>query len=77
MGVIDNRVGLYLNSYDGINWSQPQLGYESSEKYFGGKKERFERPQVLMIDGKPKYLFLALMGGRAGTSSGAVLKIVD
>lgn len=75
MGVIHPHVGLLLESEDGINWSEPMLGYGNSEQYFGGDIERFERPQVLMMDGKPAYLFLALMGGSANTSSGAVLKI--
>lgn len=75
MGVIHPHVGLLLESEDGINWSDPMLGYGNSEQYFGGEIERFERPQVLMVDGKPGYLFLALMGGAAGTSSAAVLKI--
>ena len=75
MGVIHPHVGLMVESEDGINWSAPKLGYGDSSIYFGGKVERFERPQILMKDGKPEYLFLALMGGRYNTSSGAVLKI--
>ena len=38
---------------------------------------RFERPQVLMENGKPKYLFMALMGGNAGTSTGFVVPVQD
>jgi len=75
MGVFHPHVGLILESEDGINWSEPKLGYKTSADYFGGKVRRFERPQVLMKDGKPTYLFLALMGGKYNTSSGAVLKI--
>jgi hypothetical protein len=75
MGVIDPRVGLYLSSSDGLNWSDPQLGYDKSPVYFGGEVERFERPQVLMKDGKAEYLFCALKGGSHNTSTGAVLKI--
>lgn len=74
-GVFSNRSGLYCVSDDGFHWSQPMVGYHSSDEYFGGQIQRFERPQILMNDGKPEYLFLALAGGRAGTSSGAVLKI--
>ncbi|WP_281888703.1 glycoside hydrolase family protein [Paenibacillus sp. YYML68] len=77
MGVISDRTGLYLRSEDGIHWSSPMLGYHASNRYFAGPIERFERPQVLVRDGKPAYLFLALMGGRYGTSSGAILKIVE
>lgn len=76
MGVINERSGLYLNSEDGMNWSQPMLGYHPSTRYFPDELlQRFERPQILMKEGKPTYLFLALMGGRYGTSSGAILKI--
>jgi hypothetical protein len=75
MGVVHPRVGLYLRSDDGIRWSDPQLGYDRSSTYFGGEAERFERPQILMKDGKAEYLFCALMGGRYNTSTGAVLKI--
>lgn len=75
MGVFHPHVGLILESEDGVHWSEPKLGYKTSRDYFGGKIERFERPQVLLKDGKPTYLFLALMGGKYSTSSGAVLKI--
>ncbi|MGE4488698.1 MAG: glycoside hydrolase family protein [Kiritimatiellales bacterium] len=74
-GVIHRHVGLYFNSDDGIHWSEPQLGYDLSTTYFGGEIERFERPQILMKDGKAEYLFCALMGGKYNTSTGAVLKI--
>jgi len=73
MGVIHPHVGLYLRSEDGIRWSEPQLGYDKSTVYFGGEVERFERPQILLKDGKADYLFCALMNGESST--GAVLKI--
>lgn len=75
MGVIHPHVGLYLSSLDGLHWSEPQLGYDKSPVYFGGNVERFERPQILMKDGKAEYLFCALTGGKYSTSTGAVLKI--
>ncbi len=75
MGVINSRVGLIMESNDGVHWSAPQLGYGDSSLYFGGQPERMERPQVLMRDGKPAYLFLAISGGKYKTSSGAVLKV--
>jgi beta-xylosidase len=78
MGVIHPHVGLLLTSADGLKWSAPELGYETSDHYFPGEKvQRFERPQILMQDGKARYVFLALMGGRTGTSSVAVLRIDD
>jgi len=75
MGVFHPHVGLILESDDGINWSEPKLGYKTNKDYFGGTVQRFERPQILFKDGKPTYLFLALMGGKYNTASGAVLKI--
>ncbi|MCL1045033.1 glycoside hydrolase family protein [Shewanella electrodiphila] len=76
MGVIHPHVGLMLESDDGINWSSPMLGYKTNTHYTDEKKiQRMERPQVLMEDGKPEYLFMALMGGKQNTSSGVVLKL--
>ncbi|WP_440876025.1 glycoside hydrolase family protein [Thalassotalea sp. PLHSN55] len=76
MGVIHPHVGLMLDSTDGINWSSPMLGYKTNTHYTDEKKiQRMERPQVLMKDGKPDYLFMALMGGEYNTSSGVVLKV--
>ncbi|AWB65288.1 glycosyl hydrolase family 43 [Saccharobesus litoralis] len=77
MGVIHPHVGLMLDSYDGINWSKPKLGYRTNTYFLPDeqKVERMERPQVLMENGKPKYLFLALMGGEYKTSTAFVLEI--
>ncbi|WP_017444964.1 glycoside hydrolase family protein [Gayadomonas joobiniege] len=76
MGVIHPHVGLMLDSNDGLNWSAPQLGYRTNKFYLNETKvERMERPQILFIDGKPAYLFLALMGGKYKTSTAMVLKI--
>jgi len=75
MGVIHPHVGIMMESDDGINWSTPKLGYRNSAFYFGGGVERFERPQILVQNGKPTHLFLALKGGKYDTSSAVVLKI--
>ena len=74
MGLQNYHSGLYHVSDDGINWSAPQQAYHTSENYFNEERQRFERPQILMKNGKPEYLFCALMGG-AHHSSGAVLRI--
>lgn len=67
-----------LKPADGIHWGRPLIGYEKANLYFyDGKNLRPERPQVLLRDGKPKYLFLAVQGGKYGTSSGGVLKIQE
>ena len=76
MGVYNERCGLYLWSENGLDWSEPMLAYKQSNYYFPDEPIlRFERPQLLMKEGKPSYLFMALMGGKYNTSSGAVLKI--
>lgn len=76
MGVCNERSGLYMSSDDGLKWSEPMLAYKESTCYFPDEPlNRFERPQILMKDGKAEYLFLALMGGKYHTSSGAILKI--
>jgi hypothetical protein len=44
MGVFSDRSGLYLHSEDGIHWSEPMLGYKTSDHYFEKVTYRFERP---------------------------------
>jgi hypothetical protein len=75
MGGFSKRGGIYLESEDGVQWSQPSIGYYPSHYYFDEPEYRFERPQVLMRNGAPAYLFLALMGWNGHRSSGAVLQI--
>ncbi|WP_198673666.1 sulfatase-like hydrolase/transferase [Algibacillus agarilyticus] len=76
MGVIHPHVGLLLESDDGINWGEPLLGYKTNTDYTHETTiERMERPQVLMQSGKPTHLFLALMGGKANTSTAFVVPI--
>ncbi|MER2492884.1 glycoside hydrolase family protein [Catenovulum sediminis] len=76
MGVIHPHVGLILESDDGINWSEPMLGYRTSVEYINEEKvERMERPQILFQNGKPTHLFLALMGGKYNTSSAFIVEI--
>lgn len=75
MGVFGDRSGLHLCSEDGLNWSEPLIGYKSCDAYFDDKDQRFERPQVLVKGQKAAYLFLALAGGQYGTSTGAVLEV--
>ncbi|NOU36807.1 MAG: glycosyl hydrolase family 43 [Kiritimatiellaceae bacterium] len=82
MGFFNHEYGLYLESDDGLNWTgAPQVAYRDAAFYFDEKmpglarEGRFERPQVLMKDGRPAYLFCAWRGGKYRTSSGVVLKI--
>ena len=81
MGYWNHEYGLYFESEDGIRWSDPQISFWSSHRYFNeppnglDREGRFERPQLLMKDGRPDYLFCAFRGGKYNTSSGAVLKV--
>lgn len=82
MGYYNHEYGLYLESEDGINWDKtPEIAYLNSQEYLPeapnglDREGRFERPQLLMKDGKPEYLFCAIVGGKYNTSSGAVLKL--
>jgi len=81
MGYWNHEYGLFFESEDGIRWSNPQIAYRNSSHYFKeaanglDREGRFERPQLLLKDGKPEYLFTAFRGGAFNTSSGAVLKV--
>lgn len=83
MGIYNHQYGLYIESEDGIQWSEPKIAYYNTDHYFSqpeapshlSKYGRFERPQLLMQEGRPAYLFLASQGGRYMTSSTYVFKI--
>ncbi|MFI3206477.1 MAG: glycoside hydrolase family protein [Clostridia bacterium] len=83
MGVFNNEYGLYVESEDGITWTEPTVSYLDAPSYFDEKlpgisrEGRFERPQLLLNGNKPEYLFCAYRGGKYVTSSGVVLKIND
>ena len=83
MGIFGHTYGLYMESEDGIKWSEPVIAYFDADHYFKqpsppsylSKYGRFERPQLLLVDGHPTYLFLATQGGKYLTSSAYVFKI--
>lgn len=83
MGFYDHKVGLIFKSNDGINWKQPEIAYSQLSDYVREPEApshlkrygRLERPQLLMKEGKPKYLFTAAQGGKYMTSSSFVFKI--
>lgn len=83
MGRFDHEVGIIIESVDGVNWSEPKISYFGFSKYQNQpeapahlkKYGRFERPQLLMEDGRPKYLFVATQGGKYETSSAFVFEI--
>jgi hypothetical protein len=83
MGIFGHNIGLYLESEDGIKWSQPKNAYYPVDKYIKQpspprhlrKYGRFERPQILVRNGKPAYLFTTSQGGKYMNASGFVFKI--
>jgi len=85
MGYFDHEVGLIFESEDGIHWSEPQIAWFGATAYLEEppapkhlkRYGRFERPQLLMKDGKPAYLFNAMQGGKYNTASGFIFKISD
>ena len=81
MGYWNHEYGLMFESEDGINWGMPTVAFYEGRTYLpepelGIEREgRFERTQVLLKDGKPEYVFFAMVGGKYKTSSGVVLKV--
>ncbi len=87
MGYWNHEYGLYFESNDGLNWSDPKVAFKDAKYYFKenskgmlssqvfNREGRFERPQLLLRDGKPEYIFSAFQGGKYNLSSGVVLKI--
>lgn len=83
MGIFNHQYGLYLESKDGIRWSEPTIAYYNTDHYFNqppapshlSKYGRFERPQLLLQNNRPTHLFLASQGGKYMTSSAFVFQI--
>ncbi|MFT3981944.1 MAG: glycoside hydrolase family protein [Ferruginibacter sp.] len=83
MGYYNHKNGLLLHSKKGLHWSTPEIAYEAAEKYIQQppapshlkKYGRFERPQVLLINDKPAYLFTTTQGGKYMTSTPFIFKI--
>lgn len=69
-GLIEEGGGILWGSQDGIHFGKKEQGYYLPEKYLGkealknalnhyvGKVIKFERPQLLLIDKKPAYLYV-------------------
>ncbi len=69
-GILEEGGGLLWESNDGLHFDLAEQGYYPVEKYLGEKKLRkarkhyggniikFERPQLLMMDGEPAYLYV-------------------
>lgn len=83
MGMFGHEVGIILESHDGIHWSEPAIAYFGVSHYVEEppapphlkKYGRFERPQLLMQNGRPTHLFVASQGGKYLTSSAFVFEI--
>lgn len=83
MGRFDHEVGIILESDDGIHWGEPKISYFGVSHYINqspkpkhlSKYGRFERPQILMQNGKPTHLFVTTQGGKYETASPFVFKI--
>lgn len=83
MGFFNHEYGLIFESEDGIHWEKPKIAYYEASHYIKqppapkhlNRYGRFERPQILMRNGKPDYLFTTSQGGKYNTSSGFVFKI--
>lgn len=72
-GILEEGGGLLWKSKDGIHFDSFEKGFHQINDYtsvdmskvavhYGSKTRsyaKFERPQVLLIDGKPKYLYVA------------------
>ncbi len=80
MGYYNHEVGLHFESADGLHWGMPQIAFREASYYFDeplpglDREGRLERPQILLNEDRPEYLYTAYVGGSAGTSSAAVLK---
>jgi hypothetical protein len=87
-GIFINGGGILWESDDGLNFIKPREGYGIIQKYFkydennlrryyGPDVVKFERPQILILEGKPAYLYAPsghnIFGGEATVSY--VLKI--
>lgn len=85
MGLINHEYGLLMNSKNGTKWSDPEIAYYNLKHYINlpeppsnlKKYGRLERPQLLLKDGKPKYMFTASQGGKYMTASAFIFKIED
>ncbi len=89
-GMIESGGGLLWRAKDGINFNHVEQGFKQMKAYIpeamfvnpffvkGKGKYKFERPQILQIDGVPSYLYLPshcnLQGYKRSTSF--VLEIV-
>ncbi|MFV0606822.1 MAG: glycoside hydrolase family protein [Niabella sp.] len=83
MGYYNHKTGIIMSSKNGKKWSKPQIAYYEANHYIQQppappslkRYGRFERPQLLLNEGKPTHLFTASQGGKYMTSSSFIFKI--
>ncbi len=84
MGYYNHTDGLIMESEDGIHWSEPEIAYFDTRHYhiqqppapsYLSKYGRFERPQILFIEGQPAYLYVTSQGGKYMTASSFIFEI--
>jgi hypothetical protein len=83
MRVFNHESGIIMESKNGLQWTEPKIAYYGAEKYihqpppppYLKKYGRFERPQILLRNGKPAYLFTTSQGGKYMTASSFIFKI--
>ncbi len=83
MGFFNHNYGLIFESRNGLNWETPKVAYYEAAHYINqppapkhlSRYGRFERPQLLMRNEKPEYLFTTSQGGKYNTSSSFIFKI--
>ncbi|MEG1400915.1 endonuclease/exonuclease/phosphatase family protein [Bacteroides sp.] len=82
-GILKKGGGILWRSDDGLNFDQYEPGFNLFEEYVGkrqlrnarqiyGSMPKFERPQVLMQQGKPGYLYVPSGANKEGNSGTAV-----
>lgn len=84
MGFYNHEYGLLFKSRDGLKWNKPEIAYYETDHYFKqppkpkhlSRYGRLERPQLLMKNGKPEYLFTTSQGGKYNTASGYIFRIL-
>lgn len=85
MGIFNHEDGLIMESRNGLKWKDPQIAYYAAPQYitqppppsYLKKYGRFERPQLLLQNDEPTYLFTTSQGGKYMTSSPFIFKITS
>lgn len=83
MGIFNHENGLFMESANGMNWTEPTIAYYEASHYINQppapphlkKYGRFERPQLLFQKGKATYLFTTTQGGKHMTASPFIFKL--